>query len=80
MDNIAEGHDRGGNKEFVNFLGIARGSCGEVKSQLYRARDRAYINQEEFHRMYNRGNKISGGITNLMKYLKNAEDKGFKFH
>ena len=79
MDNIAEGHERGGNKEFIYFLGIARGSCGEVKSQLYRALDQKYIDNQEFHRMQNRAKKIGAGITNFIKYLKDCDNKGFRY-
>ena len=52
MDNIAEGYERNGNKEFVNFLYIAKGSCGEVRSQLIRANDVGFIDNTTFHQLY----------------------------
>lgn len=78
MDNIAEGYERDGNKEFINFLYIAKGSCGEVRSQVIRASDVGFINNETATELYNDSKKLAGSIANFIKSLKGSGYSGKK--
>ena len=79
MDNIAEGYGRGGNKEFIQFLSISRGSSQEVLSQLYRAYDVQYITEDEFVDMKQSLHLMSVMLHNLLEKLKQSEIKGAKY-
>ena len=72
MSNIAEGFDRGTNREFIQFLVIARGSVSEVKSQLYAALDIGYIDRAEFDVITGKCHKLTSLLNGFIRYLKNA--------
>ncbi|MCX6262773.1 MAG: four helix bundle protein [Bacteroidia bacterium] len=78
-DNIAEGFDRGGNKEFIQFLSVSKGSCGETRNQSYRAFDSKYITQEVLDELLNLTDLISRKTANLIKTLKASDHKGVKY-
>ncbi|HEY6803985.1 MAG TPA: four helix bundle protein [Pyrinomonadaceae bacterium] len=78
LSNIAEGFERGGDKEFIQFLSIAKGSAGELRAQLYVALDQNYITQSTFAALFNEAVEISQLISGFMKYLKQSEFRGNK--
>lgn len=69
ISNIAEGHERNTNKQFIHFLSIAQGSAGELRSQLYVALDEKYISQTTFDELHEQASKTINKIGGLMKYL-----------
>ena len=79
MSNIAEGFERSGSAEFLQFLAIAKGSAGEVEAQLYVALDQGYINQELFDSIRSTASSTKKLIAGFMNYLKRSNLKGQKY-
>jgi four helix bundle protein len=79
MSNIAEGFERGGDKEFLQFLSNAKGSCGEVRCQLYAALDEKYLSEPEFDQLQERCQEVSRLLAGFMTYLRGSELRGSKF-
>jgi len=79
MANIAEGFDRGGDREFLQFLSNSKGSCGEVKSHLYVALDQRYLVAHDFEQLYAQTDEVSRLIGGFMTYLKGSAVRGPKF-
>jgi four helix bundle protein len=79
MANVAEGFERGGDKEFTQFLSTSKGSCGEVKSHLYVALDQGYVTPVSFDQLYGQANEVSRLLSGFMSYLRESNLRGRKF-
>lgn len=75
MSNIAEGFDRSSNKEFIQFLVIAKGSVSEVRSLSYAAMDIGYIDQNTFSGISERCLKLTNLINGFIRYLRTTDRK-----
>lgn len=79
MSNIAEGYERDGNAEFRQFLYIAKGSAGEVRSQLYAALDAEYIDDATFQRLTALAGEVTRLLAGFIRYLERSDLDGRKF-
>ena len=79
ISNIAEGFERGGTGEFIQFLSVAKGSAGELRSQLYIVLDQGYIDENKFNELIEMNTAISRMISRLIEYLRKSNIKGIKY-
>jgi four helix bundle protein len=78
LSNISEGFERGSKTEFIQFLYIAKGSCGEVRAQLQIAQDQNYLRHNECQRLNDLCKQISGMISNFIAHLQKTDYRGEK--
>lgn len=79
LSNIAEGFERGGDNEFLQFLAIAKGSCGEARAQSYVALDQGYISHAQFETLFESATEVSQLISGFIKYLRGSSLRGNKY-
>jgi four helix bundle protein len=79
LSNIAEGFERGGNREFRQFLSQAKGSSGGIKVQLYVALDAKMISEEQFDDLYSLATDVGRLVGGFVRYLSDSEIKGPKY-
>ena len=79
MSNVAEGFERGGDKEFLQFLSLAKASCAEVRSHLYIALDQAYLTHKQFEELTQQAETVGKMLAGFMSYLRKSEYRGNKF-
>ena len=79
VSNIAEGFERDGDREFIQFLSVAKGSCGELRAQLYIALDRKYISNQTFEELVSKAMELGRTVNGLMRYLQQSQLSGRKY-
>jgi len=79
LSNVAEGFERGGNVELIQFLYIAKGSCGEIRAQLMIAADQKYIDPQSAARLHADCRRISAMLSNFIAYLRRSPMRGPKY-
>ena len=78
MSNVAEGFERGSTAEFIQFLYIAKGSCGEVRAQLQIAHDQQYAGSDDYGQLHDLCRRISGMLSNFIAHLQQSDYAGEK--